>query len=171
MRVEWAGKLISAELASNGTFFLYSRHNKTHLGIRADSDEAPGLATKGLVSLSMGYREADNEPSFFDLAALRGSRVYTLPDTCLVLPTERTHIHFASDNANWGPGAVIVENDQLYLVVAFNAGTRLFNLMDGKVQKDWPITNGAVWYSAWSAVRRLGDESQTVFEFKANLDR
>jgi hypothetical protein len=170
MQVEWQGRAELAELLPAGTIFFFQFRNETHVGIRAD-DETRGPNVKGLVSLSTGYDSNRKQAAFFDLSILRAtSMVYAVPSASIVLPTDRCRIHLGRYGIDDPvPGALMQLSNVLLLGIAFNGGMRFLNLDDGKILKDWPPVDSAVWFSAWSLIWRQKDEIRNLWDFKLDV--
>jgi len=67
----------------------------------------------------------------------------------------------------WGKRPnVLLTGDQTILIVAYSPGIKFVELNNGIITQKLPNLDDAIYFSAWSIVRRQGDESKNIFDFK-----
>lgn len=171
MDIEWGGTIVSVDNVALGTFFGFNfRRKGTQWALRVDEQFSTGETKKGLVSLTTGYDDRPNWPAFFQLSAFGSNNiVYCLPDAKLALATDQKYIYPGRSGVELEPGVIARVGDQTFLVVAYNSGMRFVDVVNGTITHNVPNFDGAVLFSAWSIVRRQGDESKTIFEFPPPL--
>jgi len=171
VEIEWGGITESIDNVALGTCFGFNfRRKGTQWALRVDELFSTGETKKGLVSLTTGYEDRSNGPAFFQLSAFGSNNiVYSMPDAKLALATDQKHIYPGRYGIELEPRVIARVGEQTLLIVAYNSGMRFVDVVSGTIAQNAPNFDGPVLFSAWSIVRRQGDESKTIFEFPPPL--